>query len=238
MKVIPAIDILGGKVVRLLRGDPNHCTIYNDSPLETANRWQELGAELIHVVDLDAALGRGDNFLLIEKIIKQTKAKIQVGGGLRSLDKIEKFLEIGAQRVVIGTKALEEEFLEEAIARFGERIAIGVDELNHNIAIEGWQTTTAINFFEFIEFLRDKGVKWIIYTDVLRDGSLEGPNIPVIQQLAEIKGVNYLVSGGVSCLNDLLILKEKASFVWGVIVGRALYEGKLDFPQANSILSS
>jgi len=235
MRVIPAVDIMGGKVVRLVRGDPSQSTIYSDSPLDAVRKWQVQGARLVHIVDLDAALGRGSNLKTIEEIVREVDIEIQVGGGLRSLDTIAEVIAAGAHRVVVGTRALEEEFVKKILKEFGERIALGIDALNSNVAIEGWQTHTSINCLELIEFVKREGAHWIIYTDVLKDGTLEGPNFESIRGLRSIEGMNYIVAGGFGSLDDVAALKRETSFIWGFILGKALYEEKIDLKEAMQI---
>lgn len=236
MVIIPAIDLWEGKVVRLKKGDPAQSTVYSDDPLETARKWAREGAELLHLVDLSAALGGKDNLNIIKTIIKEKIIKVEVGGGIRSLAKARELIDCGARRIIIGTKSLDEEFLKEMIISFGsDKVAGGVDLVDGCVAVEGWQKKTALNGIDFISHLRAQGVKWVICTDISRDGTLSGVNLKEILGFSDFGDMNFIVSGGVSSLDDLNKIKEKAPFVWGVIVGKALYEKKLDLKTAISI---
>jgi phosphoribosylformimino-5-aminoimidazole carboxamide ribotide isomerase len=234
MLIIPAIDLYQGKVVRLTKGDPSLSKIYSDNPLEVLKRWEEDGAKLVHVVDLSAALGQGDNAVIIKDILKKAKAKVQIGGGIRSLDKARELISLGAERVIIGTKGIDESFLNSLISAIGpEKIALGVDVVHSNLAIDGWKKETDFNALDFIAYLQFKGIKWVIYTDISRDGTLGGVDLTMIKELSTFEKINIIVSGGVSSLKDLKKIKNEASFVWGVIAGKALYEGKIDLRNIN-----
>lgn len=236
MRIIPAIDLWEGKVVRLKKGDPAQSTVYSSEPLETARKWARAGAKLLHLVDLSAALGKKDNFDIIKKIIEEKIIKVEVGGGIRSLAKAQELIAVGAQRVIIGTKSLDEEFLKEMIISLGsDKVAVGVDIVEGCVAIEGWQKKTALKGIDFISHLRTIGVKWVICTDISRDGTLSGVNLKEIIGFSDFGNINFIVSGGVSSLEDLKKINEKAPFVWGVIIGKALYENKIDLKTAISI---
>ncbi|MBP7088719.1 MAG: 1-(5-phosphoribosyl)-5-[(5-phosphoribosylamino)methylideneamino]imidazole-4-carboxamide isomerase [Candidatus Omnitrophica bacterium] len=229
MLVIPAIDLYDGKVVRLTKGGLSSLKIYSDNPLKIAQHWKKAGAKLLHIVDLSAAFGEGDNLDVIKDIIKKVSLKIQVGGGIRDLDKAKELISLGAERIVIGTKAIDENFLDSLIGAIGkERLALAADVINSNLAIEGWRKETKLKALDFIAGLVLKGIKWIIYTDTLRDGTLKGINFNKIRKLSIFKGVNIIISGGVSSPEDIKNLKKEVPFVWGVIVGKALYERKID----------
>lgn len=236
MEVIPAIDLMKGKVVRLVKGDPSAITVYSEYPLDIAKRWEDSGVNLLHIVDLDAALGEGDNLGIIEKIISNVKIDVEVGGGLRSVDKIKKVLDIGASRVVIGTKAIDMDFMEEITEEFSNSIVVSVDVWGSNVAIEGWQTHTPINCLELIKMVQMLGIEWIIFTDVSCDGTLRGPNIKEIKKLSSIEGINYIIAGGIGKLEHLISIKQKAGFIWGVILGKSIYEGTISLPDALRIL--
>ena len=228
MLVIPAIDLYQGKVVRLLKGDPSKSTIYSDDPLSMAKKWEALGAKLLHLVDLSAALNQGDNLSIISDILKSTKIKVQVGGGIRDLSKAKKLIALGAERIIIGTKSLDNDFLDSLIKAISpEKIAVGVDVINSCLAVKGWQEKTDLKALDFISRLKDKGIKWIIYTDISRDGTLIGLDFNQINELAKFKDLNIIASGGVACEDDFKRLKDDFPFIWGAIVGKALYEGKI-----------
>lgn len=233
MLIIPAIDLWEGKVVRFKRGDPYFSTVYSNDPLATAKDWAKQGASLLHLVDLSAAFGLGDNLEIISKIIKEKKIKVQVGGGIRTLEKAQEIISLGVERIVIGTKSLEEDFLEKAIARFSPRkIAVGVDVFNGVVAVDGWRQKTSLLGMDFIKYLEEKSIQWIIFTDISRDGMLSGVDTAQAAQLERFKKINFILSGGVSCFEDLLAIKKQAPFIEGVIVGKALYEKKIDLSQA------
>ena len=228
MIIIPAIDIYQGQVVRLLKGNPDKSTIYSDDPLAMAKEWQSLGAELLHLVDLSAALDQGDNLSIIKDILKSINIKVQVGGGIRDLSKAKELIALGAERVIIGTKSLDSDFLDNLIQAVGpERIAVGVDVIDSCLAVKGWQEKTDLRALDFISQLKDKGIKWIIYTDISRDGTLIGLDFNQINELAKFKDLNIIASGGVACEDDFKRLKDDFPFIWGAIVGKALYEGKI-----------
>lgn len=234
MLIIPAIDLYKGKVVRLTKGDPNRSKIYSDDPIAIAKKWESLGAKLLHVVDLSAALGQGDNLEIIKNILSQVAIKTEVGGGIRSLDKAKELIASGAERIIVGTKGIDEDFLNSVIETIGkERIVVGVDTINSCLAVEGWKKQTDVSSLDFMAYLQLKGIKWVIYTDISRDGTLGGVNIEEIQKLSLYKDMNIIFGGGISSLEDIKKIKDKASFIKGVIVGKALYEDKIDLRNIN-----
>jgi len=238
MKIIPAIDLWDAKVVRLVRGDPSLSTVYSHDPLDIAKKWEAQGAQILHLVDLSAALGKGDNAAIIEKIIKEVGIPVEVGGGIRTIEKAKRLISLGAERIIVGTKSTEEEFLDELLENVDKsKVAVSVDLKGDRLAIQGWKLRTKINGIDFVKHVKDKGLEWIIYTDISRDGTLEGPNIDRINSFGEITDLNFIVSGGISSLQDLKNLKKEASFVWGVIVGKALYEGRFSLAEAISSAS-
>ncbi len=236
MNVIPAIDLWEGKVVRLFKGNPALSTIYSDDPIDVANKWKEQGADLLHLVDLSSAFGQNDNIGIIEKILKEVDIKVEVGGGIRNIEKAERLISFGAERVIIGTKGVDENFLRKSIKCFGSsKIAVSVDVIDSHLAVKGWQEKTTFKTADFIKFLRINGVKWIIYTDISRDGTMEGMDFFKINELSDYKDLNIIVSGGVSSIDDIKKIKEKSPFVWGVITGKAIYEDKLSLSEALKI---
>lgn len=237
MIIIPAIDLYNGKVVRFVKGNPLQSTVYSDNPLDVARRWQKQGAQIIHVVDLSAALGEADNLKIIEKILKEIDVDIELGGGIRSVEAAKKNLSYGAKRIIVGTKSLDEGFLEELINNFGaEKIAVSVDVKEGFVATKGWKEKSTLKPMSFIENIIVKGVKWIIYTDVSRDGTLQGVNLDAFSEFSQFKSVNFIASGGVSSLDDLKNLKKKLPFIWGCICGKALYDNKFKLKEAVLIL--
>ncbi|MFC1667518.1 1-(5-phosphoribosyl)-5-[(5-phosphoribosylamino)methylideneamino]imidazole-4-carboxamide isomerase [Candidatus Omnitrophota bacterium] len=240
MIVMPAIDIIQGRVVRLYQGDFNKETSYSDDPLETAIRWKEKGASFLHIVDLDGArYGEVKNKELITRIINEVDIACEVGGGLRDNKDIEYFVEQGAERLVLGTKAFEDtKSAEGLIARFGKKIAIGIDfaRKNRDVYITktgGWIESCDLSPDVAAKKMQEIGVKTIVLTDISKDGMLEGPNIEKIKEILDDVDVSVIASGGISTLEDIRRLKEIGSKnLEGIIIGRALYEGKIGLEEA------
>lgn len=234
MRVIPAIDIKGGKVVRLSQGDASKETVYSSSPVEIAERWASFGVELIHIVDLDGALsGRLVNFDLVKEMARSVKVKLELGGGIRDAGAVKMVLDAGIHKVVIGTRALDDGFLKDIGKRFGRSIAVGIDAKNGLVRTEGWVSETGIKALDLAKRIEGEGIRTIIYTDITRDGMMEGPNIASLEAVLGAVKLDVVASGGVSTLDDLRELKalESRGLV-GVIVGKALYEGKIDLGEA------
>jgi phosphoribosylformimino-5-aminoimidazole carboxamide ribotide isomerase len=234
MKIIPAIDLMDGKVVRLYKGDPRKKTIYSDYPLEIAKKWQSAGADMLHLVDLDATLGRGSNFELLQNIAKSVSIPVQVAGGLRNEKIIENALEF-AQRIVIGTLAFKEKIvLNKLLTTYGnERIVISVDHNDGVIVVNGWQQTTDISLIDAVNEFVKMGVTEFLSTNVDRDGTLQGPDLEWIQQINKIENINVIASGGISNIEDIMKVKETSQF--GVILGKALYENKISIEEAKKL---
>jgi len=231
-QVIPAVDIQGGRCVRLVQGDFARSTVFDDDPVRAALRWQAEGAPMLHVVDLDAAAaGSPGNADAVAAIVAACRMPVQVSGGIRSLERIEQLLALGARRVVLGTVAVEEPgIVTEACARWGEQIVLGLDTRDGLVAMRGWLHTTDVDALTFARDLVDRGVRRIITTDILRDGTLTGPNFAGIQELMAVVAVPVIASGGVSDakhVGDLRAIGAEA-----VIVGRALYDGRLRYAEA------
>lgn len=235
--VYPAIDIRGGKCVRLLQGDYNQETVYGD-PLEMAKKWEREGAKWLHVVDLDGAKeGTQVNRELIIKMAQAVDIPVQVGGGLRTMEAVSDFLQGGVSRVIIGTAAIKDrDFTERVLAQYGDQVAIGIDARNGYVATHGWLETSEVKAEELARELAAKGAGTFIYTDISRDGTLQGPNVEGNVNLARQAGVNVIASGGVSNLDDI---KKLASFsdegISGVIVGKALYTGNVSLKDALTV---
>ena len=236
MKIIPAIDLMGGKVVRLYKGDPDKKTIYSDNPLDIAKKWESAGADIIHLVDLDATLGSGSNFETIRSIAESTNIPVEVAGGFRNKTIIENALEF-AQRVVIGTLAFipdQKRTLDELLATYGnERIVISVDHNDGKIVTNGWKETTSLELVSMVEKLVKNGFTEFLSTSINRDGTLQGPDLKWLQQINEIKNVNVIASGGISNIEDVMRVKELNPF--GVILGKALYENQVTIEEAKMI---
>ncbi|NSW88823.1 1-(5-phosphoribosyl)-5-[(5-phosphoribosylamino)methylideneamino]imidazole-4-carboxamide isomerase [bacterium] len=232
MILIPAIDIKDKKCVRLLKGDYSKETIYSENPLDVSKKWVEEGASLIHLVDLDGALeGSSINFPLIEQIVKSSNCKFQVGGGIRNIDTIEKYLSIGVERVIIGTAAFKDSsFLAKACQLYGERIAVGLDIKDGKIAVSGWNKKIDITMENALLNFKRVGVRMVILTSVDRDGTLEGFNEDLIQSYLKISDIPMIVSGGVRDSEDLeKISRLKSNNIFGVILGKSLYENRINF---------
>ncbi len=228
MKIFPAIDLRGGKVVRLTEGDYGKIKTYGDSPLETAKIFEAAGAENLHIVDLSAAKDGGDeNSDIICEIAKKTNLFIQTGGGIRSEEKIKRYIDSGINRLILGTAAIKNpDFLLSMVQKYGEHIAVGVDARNSKVAISGWLETTDTDSFDFCKKLRDSGIGTVIYTDISKDGMLSGTNIDAYKRLGKITGLNVIASGGISSMTDIEQLCDINCY--GAIIGKAIYEKKLD----------
>lgn len=234
MLIIPAIDLKDGKVVRYTRGKLNK-KVYSLKPIEVALNWQEQGARFLHIVDLDGALtGIQKNRNIIKKIIEAITIPAEVGGGIRSIPAIEKMLGMGANRVVVGTQAIENmEFLEIALKKFKEKIVLGLDVSGRKIGLCGWNKRSKTTLTDLINKLNKLKLKTIIYTDISRDGTLEGLNIPAIKKMLESSHLDLIASGGVSSLEDIRKLsKLNYPNLKGVIVGKALYENRFSLKEA------
>jgi phosphoribosylformimino-5-aminoimidazole carboxamide ribotide isomerase len=232
MIIIPAIDLYQKKVVRLTKGNKIDCKVYGRDPVSFARKWQQKGAGWIHLVDLSAAFSKGDNKDIIANIVSELSIPVEVGGGIRSLDRVRELLSIGVDRLILGTKAVDSGFLKKALKIGGSKIAVAVDELEGKLAIKGWQKNTDLPIMQYLKYLKDQGVSWVIYTDISRDGTLEGFNLSRIKELSEASQFNLIFSGGVSSLEDIKKLKKIAPQAAGVIVGKALYEQNFSLEEA------
>ena len=231
MKIFPAIDLRDGKAVRLYQGDYDQMTVYSDSPVEVAKSFKAKGADCLHLVDLDGAKDvRLVNFDTIKEIVEEVDMYVEVGGGIRDEERIRQYLELGVGRVILGTIAVKDpEFLEAMVTKYGERIAVGVDARDGYVAVNGWKEITDRESFEFCRYLRDIGVKTVIYTDISRDGGLEGTNMEAYRKLQNIEGLEVTASGGISFEEEITALKDVAA---AAILGKAIYSGKLDLERA------
>ncbi|MGF7143961.1 phosphoribosylformimino-5-aminoimidazole carboxamide ribotide isomerase [Anaerotaenia torta] len=236
MKLFPAIDIKNGQCVRLRQGNFQDVLVYSDVPLKIAKQWEAAGASFIHIVDLDGALvGHSVNDDVIKSIVAEVKLPIQVGGGIRTIKDIENKLNLGVERVIIGTKAVKDPaFIKEVVTAFGaERIVIGIDAKDGMVAIEGWEKVSNYQATALALEMKQYGVQTIVYTDISKDGMLQGPNITHTKEMIQISGLNIIASGGVSSMKDLEMLEEIKAY--GAIVGKALYENRIDLRQAVSL---
>ena len=232
MIILPAIDLRGGKAVRLLRGEYDNMTVYGENPAAVAASFAEAGAKNLHVVDLDGALsGNTDNMETIKKIIAETKMNVEVGGGIRDEKRIYNYLSLGAVRVILGTVAAENPaFAEERVKKYGSAIAVGADVKNGEIATHGWTKTTGTDIDTFMKMMENMGVATVICTDVSRDGALMGTNMELYRALTEKYGVGIIASGGITAVEEVFALAKMN--VFGAILGKAIYNGNIDLREA------
>lgn len=239
MIVLPAIDLLGGRVVRLAQGRRDHITVYSDDPLAVARRWVECGASWLHVVDLDGAFdGAYRNLPVAERIIASCGAKVELSGGIRTVEALGAAIGAGATRVILGTKACEDpEFVRSAAERHGEKIAVAIDAKGGRVVSRGWETATALTPAAMAQRVKALGVGTVVCTDVSRDGMLQGPNLSLLSEVLAAGELRLIASGGVSSLDDLNRLRAlEPQGVIGAIVGKALYEGAIDLAQAITVM--
>jgi phosphoribosylformimino-5-aminoimidazole carboxamide ribotide isomerase len=232
LKIFPAIDLKDKKAVRLLKGDYNKVTVFNDNPVEVAKEFENSGAEYLHVVDLDGAKdGDTTNFDVVKAIIDNTSLKVEIGGGIRTEEVIKKYIDAGAFRVILGTVAITEpEFTEEMIRKYGNKIAIGVDISDGFVAVKGWTEISKVSCDELFEKMEKAGADTIICTDISKDGAMEGTNLQLYKELSEKFNIKIIASGGVSDMENIKALTKLN--VFGAIVGKALYLGKVDLKEA------
>ncbi|MBE7046449.1 MAG: 1-(5-phosphoribosyl)-5-[(5-phosphoribosylamino)methylideneamino]imidazole-4-carboxamide isomerase [Ruminococcaceae bacterium] len=232
MEIFPAIDLYDKKAVRLYKGDYNNMTVYSDKPWEIAEDFKSNGAKHIHIVDLEGAKsGETPNIDTIKRIVDSVDLFVEVGGGIRSMEVIDKYASIGVNRVILGTAAVEnEEFLKEAIAKYGDMIAVGIDIKDGYVAIKGWTEKSQYSAFEFVEKMQNIGVKTIICTDISKDGAMKGTNLPLYKELSEKYHIDIIASGGVSTLDDIKGLRKMD--IYGTIVGKAYYTKAISIKEA------
>lgn len=240
MLVIPAIDLKDGRCVRLRQGDMADETIYADDVTEVARKWEQSGASLIHVVDLNGAVdGEPKNLLHIESIVRGVRASIQVGGGIRNMETVRQYLNAGVARVVLGTAALTHRtLLEEACREFPRQVLLGLDARDGRVALKGWTTVSEVKAIDLLRELSDCSIGAVIYTDIARDGMLSGPNLSALQEIVECSSFPVIASGGITSLEDLQAVRSLGRQIEGAIVGKALYDGKLDYQMAMAALSA
>ena len=234
MKIIPAIDLMDGQVVRLYKGDPKQKTVYSDNPVEIAKKWEAHGADMLHIVDLDATLGIGSNLSIIKKILEKISIPVEVAGGLQDESLILDVVKVSS-RVVIGTLAFKDkELLKKLLLSLGpEKVVIAVDHKDGEIVIHGWQDRTGIKLIESIKEFLEMGFTEFLLTNVNRDGTLEGPDLEFLEQACNLEKTNVIASGGISNVDDVKDVKGKNAF--GVILGKALYENKISIEAAKKI---
>jgi phosphoribosylformimino-5-aminoimidazole carboxamide ribotide isomerase len=234
VKIIPAIDLIDGQVVRLVKGDPDKKTVYSNNPIEIAKKWQSDGADMLHIVDLDATLGRGSNLEIIKKIVKEIKIPVQIAGGLREASLITEVANI-ATRIVLGTIAFQnEDLLQQLLETLGpEKIVISADHIDGKIVVKGWQESTEKKLIDSMNEFLQMGFSEFLVTNVNHDGTLQGPDLDYLSKVCSLDNANVIASGGISNVNDVKLVKEKN--VFGVILGKALYENKITIGEAKSV---
>ena len=232
MKLFPAIDLYDGKAVRLFKGDYNNMTVYSENPIEIARDFESQGAEYIHIVDLEGAKdGTTPNLNIVKQIANETSLFSEIGGGIRSLETVKTYLDSGVDRVILGTAAVTDEaFLKEAIALYGEKIAVGVDIKDGFVAIKGWIEKSQYTGFDFCKKMQDIGVKTLICTDISKDGAMQGTNRELYKELSEKFSIDITASGGVSTIDDIKALRKLD--LYGAIIGKAYYIGAIDLKEA------
>lgn len=232
MIILPAIDLKDGKCVRLYKGDFNKTEVVAESALNTAISFKEAGAEFIHMVDLDGALkGKGVNYNIVSEIIKNVNVPVELGGGIRDMETIDFLISIGVSRVILGTAALNKpELVKEAIAKYKEKIAVGIDAKDGYVAVDGWINVSKVNYIDFAKEMEKIGVETIIFTDISKDGTLQGPNLEQLGEIQQSVGCNIIASGGIKNIDDLNAIKEMG--IYGAITGKAIYSGNIDLKEA------
>lgn len=240
MEIIPAIDIRDGRVVRLTQGMPEEMEIYSSSPVDVAIRWKNEGARIIHVIDLDGAFeGRAVNKDLIKRIKTEAGISIQVGGGLRRIEDIEEYLSFGVERVILGTYAVEDANFLEKLFPYRQRVYVAMDVRSGKVAIKGWRNVSGYSPEEFIRIMEEKGISGFIYTDISRDGTLKGPDIDNLKRVLSCTKVPVIVSGGISSIADIeSIINIGAENLKGIIIGKALYTGRISLRDAIGLVKS
>ncbi len=237
MNLFPAIDLYGGKAVRLYKGNYDEMTVYSDDPVSVAKTFEASGAKFIHLVDLEGAkTGETPNLSVISRIVKETSLFAEVGGGIRDMKTIETYLDAGVSRVILGTAAVTKEgFVEEAVKRFGDAVAVGVDIRDGYVAIKGWTESSALQYAEFLSTLAKIGVKTVICTDISRDGAMKGANHTLYGEISKaFPTIDFIASGGVSSLDDVKTLREMN--LYGAIIGKAYYTGAINLSEALEIV--
>lgn len=232
MRLYPAIDMIEGKSVRLVQGDYSKKTVFNENPLETALQWQRLGGEYIHIVDLDGARsGSMINHEMICRIAAKLDVPIEVGGGIRDMESVERYLQHGVSRVIIGTAAIKNpDFVKKAVEKYGSAIAVGIDAKDGYVAVNGWEETSRVSALSLASEMDKIGVSTIIYTDISTDGMLRGPNLDAMREMADYSSADIVASGGVSSIADIKELSKTG--VEGAIIGKALYTGHIKLDEA------
>ena len=239
MLIIPAIDLKDGQCVRLTQGDMQRATVYSSDPAAMARKWQDDGASLLHVVDLNGAFeGQPKNLAQVEAIAAAVSIPIEVGGGIRSLDTVRMYLGVGARRIVMGTTALKHrEVLEEILEMFPDRVVVSIDAKNGMVATDGWKTVSNVSASEAVKSFAGLAISAVIYTDIARDGMMEGPNMSSLKLIVDASPVPVIASGGITSIEDIIAIKALGPRIEGVVLGKALYEGKINLRKAVAAVS-
>ena len=232
MNIFPAIDLYDKKAVRLFKGDYNQMTVYSENPIDVARNFEAKGAKFIHMVDIEGAKdGTTPNLSIVADIANKTSLFVEIGGGIRSMETVDKYLSAGVSRVILGTSAVtDEEFLKSAIEKYGEKIAVGADVKDGYIAIKGWLEKSAYTLDAFFEKMQNMGVKTIICTDISKDGAMKGTNLQMYKELSKKYSLDIVASGGVSAIDDVKALRKME--LYGAIIGKAYYTGAIDLTEA------
>jgi phosphoribosylformimino-5-aminoimidazole carboxamide ribotide isomerase len=231
MIIIPSIDLYNGRAIQLVGGKLGTGIVIKESPLELAIKWQKEGAELLHLIDLGAALGKGGNLKIIEEIIKKVNIRVQVGGGIRTIEKACSLIEKGAERIIVGTRAiLDIPWLKELSSKLGTKVVVAVDSANDKILVKGWEEESSKNLTEYIKEVEHLNFYGLLYTNVSQEGRLKGIKLEPIEKLKKLTNKKILVSGGISCISDLKELSRIG--IEGAVIGMALYKGEIDFKEA------
>ncbi len=227
MIIFPAVDIRQGRCVRLYQGKKDQETIYNDDPVIAAKKWEQKGAKYLHIVDLDGAFtGDQKNKDVIRKIVKSINIPVQVGGGIRTLERAKEIIELGVERIIVGTSAVKKEgFVEELVEELKSKVVVSIDAKNGYVCVDGWVKSSDLQAVDFAKSLEEKGVKTIVYTDISKDGTMVGPNFYELKKLKKSVDINIIASGGIGRKEDVEELKRMG--IYGAIIGKALYEGKI-----------
>jgi|TARA_B110000211_G_scaffold211120_1_gene249721 phosphoribosylformimino-5-aminoimidazole carboxamide ribotide isomerase len=237
MKILPAIDIKNGKCIRLTKGDFKSVKVYNENPVNQAETFSNAGFKYLHIIDLDGALeGSLVNLKVVEEIVKKFNFKIEIGGGIRTEESVAKLIDIGSDKVILGTAAIKNRaFLESCCKKFSGRIALSLDARKNNIATSGWKEQTNINIFDFLNTIKDYGISRLIYTDIDKDGTNAGPNFEDSYKIADRYNIPVIVSGGISSMDDINKIIHDNKKIEGIIVGKAIYENRIMLKELSKI---
>jgi phosphoribosylformimino-5-aminoimidazole carboxamide ribotide isomerase len=237
MKILPAIDLKNGKCVRLTKGDFKSEKIYNENPINQAEVFNSAGFKYLHIIDLDGALeGNLVNLKVIEEIVKKFNFKVEIGGGIRSEDSVAKLLDIGSDKIILGTAAIKDKFfLEKCCKKYHGKIALSLDARKNNIATSGWKDQTNINIFDFLDIVKDYGISRLIYTDIEKDGTNTGPNFENSYKIADKFNIPLIISGGVSSMNDINKIISDDKKIEGIIVGKAICEDRIKLEELSKV---